>query len=85
MESTYFTPADVARRYRLHTDTVYRAIKAGKLAAVRVAGRIRIRAEDAERFALDPRIRECATCEGRIPADAPRCPRCGTPNDVTAR
>ena len=41
---------EVARLYRVHGMTVRRHIKQGKLRAVKMGGRIRVRKEEGERF-----------------------------------
>jgi excisionase family DNA binding protein len=48
----YVTPAELARYWRVSTDTIYRDIKKGALPAYRIgsAGTIRIRIEDARRY-----------------------------------
>jgi excisionase family DNA binding protein len=46
------TPEEVANRYKVSVDTVHRAVRKGALPALRVGPKlIRIRAEDADRFA----------------------------------
>ena len=77
--------ADVGRRLGMHEGTIRGLIRGGKLPAVWVETpggrrRVRIRLEDVERLVLDPRLVECTTCEGRLPWNAPECPRCGTRN-----
>ena len=44
------TVAEVASRWRCGTDTVYRAIKAGKLKAFRVGQDYRIKEAEVERY-----------------------------------
>ena len=46
----FMTVAEVAELMRVSTMTVYRLIKAGDLAAVRVGKSYRIREEDVDRF-----------------------------------
>lgn len=48
----YITPAELARYWRVSTDTIYRDIKKGALPAYRIgsSGTIRIRIEDARRY-----------------------------------
>lgn len=46
----FMTVAEVARALRVSNMTVYRIIKAGDLAAVRVGRGYRIRAEDVRRY-----------------------------------
>lgn len=53
----YLTVAEVAQDMRVSTMTVYRLIKSGELAAVRVGKSYRIRAEDLDTF-LDSRYVE---------------------------
>ena len=42
--------AEVAKLFRLHEMTIRRQIKRGRLKAVKVGGRIRVRKDDVERF-----------------------------------
>jgi len=53
----YLTVAEVAQDMRVSTMTVYRLIKSGELAAVRVGKSYRIRADDLDTF-LDSRYVE---------------------------
>lgn len=53
----YLTVAEVAQDMRVSTMTVYRLIKSGELAAVRVGKSYRIRANDLDSF-LDSRYVE---------------------------
>ena len=48
----YVTPTELARYWRVSTDTIYRDIKKGALPVYRIgsAGTIRIRIEDARRY-----------------------------------
>jgi excisionase family DNA binding protein len=48
----YVTPGELARYWRVSTDTIYRDIKKGALPAYRIgsSGTIRIRIEDARRY-----------------------------------
>ena len=48
----YVTPAELARYWRVSTDTIYRDIKKGALPAFRVgsSGALRIRIEEARRY-----------------------------------
>jgi excisionase family DNA binding protein len=48
----YVTPSELARYWRVSTDTIYRDIRKGALLAYRVGscGTIRIRIEDARRY-----------------------------------
>ena len=48
----YVTPSELARYWRVSTDTIYRDIKKGALPAYRVgsSGTIRVRIEDARRY-----------------------------------
>ncbi|MFN2389989.1 MAG: helix-turn-helix domain-containing protein [Actinomycetota bacterium] len=48
--SDYLTVAEVARRLRVSNMTVYRIVKAGQLAAVRVGRGYRIREADVQRY-----------------------------------
>lgn len=52
--SRFMTVAEVAQLMRVSTMTVYRLIKSGDMAAVRVGKSYRIREEDVDRF-LDSR------------------------------
>ncbi|MEM7091355.1 MAG: helix-turn-helix domain-containing protein [Actinomycetota bacterium] len=56
----YLTVAEVAQDMRVSTMTVYRLIKSGELAAVRVGKSYRIRATDLDTF-LDSRYVETGT------------------------
>ncbi len=56
----YLTVAEVAQDMRVSTMTVYRLIKSGELAAVRVGKSYRIRATDLDIF-LDSRYVETGT------------------------
>ena len=56
----YLTVAEVAQDMRVSTMTVYRLIKSGELAAVRVGKSYRIRADDLDTF-LDSRYVETGT------------------------
>lgn len=56
----YLTVAEVAQDMRVSTMTVYRLIKSGELAAVRVGKSYRIRATDLDQF-LDSRYVETGT------------------------
>lgn len=38
MSGRYYTPSQVARRYGIHPDTVYRAIRRGQIRALRIPG-----------------------------------------------
>jgi excisionase family DNA binding protein len=49
MEDTV-TPKELAAEFRCHPDTVRRLIRNGKLAAYRVGGQWRIKAEDVEKL-----------------------------------
>ena len=46
----FLTVAEVASQLRVSTMTVYRLIKAGQLAAVRVGKSYRVREEDVDRY-----------------------------------
>jgi excisionase family DNA binding protein len=48
----YLSPSELARYWRVSTDTIYRDIKKGALPAYRIgsSGTIRIRLEDARRY-----------------------------------
>lgn len=46
----FLTVAEVARQLRVSNMTVYRLVKAGELAAVRVGRGYRIRAEDVRKY-----------------------------------
>ncbi len=46
----FFTVAEVAGQLRVSTMTVYRLIKAGQLAAVRVGKSYRVREDDVDRY-----------------------------------
>ena len=59
----YLTVAEVAQDMRVSTMTVYRLIKSGELAAVRVGKSYRIRADDLDTF-LDSRYVETNTGTG---------------------
>ena len=48
--SYLFTVREVASMVNLHEFTIRRHIRSGKLAAVKVGGRLRIRPEDVERY-----------------------------------
>lgn len=56
----YLTVAEVAQDMRVSTMTVYRLIKSGELAAVRVGKSYRIRADDLDTF-LDSRYVDTGT------------------------
>lgn len=56
----YLTVAEVANDMRVSTMTVYRLIKSGELAAVRVGKSYRIRVTDLDKF-LDSRYVETGT------------------------
>jgi len=51
------TVAEVAASMRVSNMTVYRLIKAGELAAVRVGKNFRIRESEVERYLLDRAVR----------------------------
>ena len=48
--SRFLTVAEVAAQLRVSTMTVYRLIKAGQLAAVRVGKSYRVREDDVDRY-----------------------------------
>lgn len=50
MTDTLLTAAEVAEQLRVSTMTVYRLIRSGELAAVRVGRNYRVRAGDLERY-----------------------------------
>ena len=50
VEEAYFTVEEVAGRLKVSHMTVYRWIKAGKLAAYKIGGEFRITERDIERF-----------------------------------
>ncbi len=60
---TLLTVAEVAKRLRLHEMTVRRHIRAGRLQALRVGGRIRVREEDLMRLSVPARRYEEPTPE----------------------
>jgi excisionase family DNA binding protein len=53
LEDYLFTVSEVASRMRVSTMTVYRLIKSGQLAAIRVGKNYRIRASDIDRYLED--------------------------------
>lgn len=87
---TLLTVAEVARRLAFHKDTISALIKGGRLHAIWVTSpggrqRVHLRLEYLERLLVDPRPVECGLCEGRLPWDAPTCPRCGWRTPRAAR
>ncbi len=50
VEEAYFTVEEVAQRLKVSHMTVYRWIKAGKLAAYKIGGEFRITERDIEHF-----------------------------------
>ncbi len=57
VEEAYFTVEVVAQRLKVSLMTVYRWIKAGKLAAYKIGGEFRITERDIERFLEARRFR----------------------------
>ncbi len=57
VEEAYFTVEEVAGRLKVSHMTVYRWIKAGKLAAYKIGGEFRITERDIERFLEARRFR----------------------------
>ncbi|MGH2709241.1 MAG: helix-turn-helix domain-containing protein [Actinomycetota bacterium] len=53
LEDCLFTVSEVASRMRVSNMTVYRLIKSGQLAAIRVGKNYRIRASDIDRYLED--------------------------------
>lgn len=50
METTFYTPQEVAERLRLNVNTVYEYIRMGKLRAARFGNRYRISEADMQHF-----------------------------------
>lgn len=50
MEIEFYTPQEVARKLRLHVNTVYEYIRMGKLRAARFGNRYRITETDIQQF-----------------------------------
>lgn len=48
--SEYYTPAEIAKKFKVNVNTVYYWIREGKLEAVRLGSLIRISEESLEKF-----------------------------------
>ncbi len=57
MADPLLTVSEVADRMRVSNMTVYRLIKSGQLAAIRVGKNYRLRAHDVERYLADRAVR----------------------------
>jgi excisionase family DNA binding protein len=68
MTTRLFTAAEVADQLRVSTMTIYRLIRRGELAAVRVGRNYRVRAEDLDRYLgaqmVDPQSMDLDDLEG---------------------
>jgi excisionase family DNA binding protein len=69
METTYYTPKEVAERLKLRVQTIYDYIRKGRLPAVRLGNRCRIAQSDLDAF-LRQRRGGSSASDGKSEGDA---------------